>query len=248
VKQVSIPDHARSWDTYKAFHAACSYSELRPTSSYGNTPLILFDTGELICTYVNHNARGSYHSVGVTLGLATDRQIYLPDGTLCAKAWLDDGGQQQVLVDEETGHVVSVDARRSAPHNYQGKETPGSPITPGIPLRFQYNSTAYIPGPGLPPIGHEPITVKRPLAKAGYTKDEIEHIQMIVHTGQAAMKLTDHSALNQRHVGTRGADPDVLLACKTWQDVPQSMLPELGINGCARRSQKWGYLLTREPK
>jgi hypothetical protein len=97
--------------------------------------------------------------------------------------------------------------------------------THGIPLRFQYNCAAYIGGAGLAPIAHEKIKLSIPLNKAGYTTDQLEHIQMIVNTGQAAMRLTDHVAVHRS--GSIGADPDIILRCQTWEDMPEAQLPML---------------------
>jgi hypothetical protein len=253
MKDVKFPVEHQGWDYYKAFHAFCMFDGFRAQrDQYGGppSPIVLFDTGELICTQASPspNQRGSYHSIGVSLTTSKNEMLYLPDGRPVVHAWLDDGGMQYLLHDWESKRVVRLDGKHrrapGAPNFYGNKAEAGSPLTPGIPMRFQYMCRAYIPGPGLPPIAHEKIKLTIPTAKAGFTKDELEHIQMIVHTGQAAMKLTDHEAVHTK--AKSAADPDVLLKCQTWQDVPPSMLPAL-LNGAPTRILMCDYLLTEKP-
>jgi hypothetical protein len=231
---VKIPDEARSWDRYNAFHCAVHMNAFHRTSSYQASPIILFDTGELIVTTSCPSPwmRGHYPLVGISLTTSKDVKLYLPDGTPCTMAWLDDYGMQYLLVDHETKQAV-----RFSTYRYDGKK-----LTPGIPTRFQMSATAYIPGPGMAPVSPAKVKVSRPLNKAGFDAHELEHIRMIVATGQAAMKLADHPAV-QAQV-KKSADPDVLLKCKTWLDVPNSMLPALAGGGCTRRTQLFDYLLT----
>lgn len=247
MKEVTFPHDHRGWDYYQAFHTFCGFGE-DEFKRAGVSPLVLFDTGELIVTAAqpNPNERGNYHSVGVSLTHTKERRLWLPDGSPVVRAWLDDGGMQYLLHDWESKRAVRLDGpRRTAAYkDYYGREKAGSPLTPGIPMRFQYECRAYIPGPGLPPISHEKIKVSIPTQKAGYTCDELEHIQMIVATGQAAMKLTDHEAV--RTSATGFADPDILLKCKTWQDVPPAMLPGL-LKGAGARVMLFDYLLTDKP-
>jgi hypothetical protein len=245
---VTFPRDKADWDAYRAFHTFCGGGGndfMHKQSTWGGeaSPLTLFDTGEVICTETTPgpDKRGDYHSIGVTLTTTSDVPLWMPDGNPVVRAWLDDGGMQYLLVDHATKRAVRLNgAYRRAPRtNYFN---PGSPITPGIPHRFQYNCRAYIPGPGMPPIAHEKLKVKIPLAKAGYTQDELEHIHMIVATGQAAMKLTDHEAVQRK--ASEGANPDVLLKCKTWQDVPDALLPGLAQFGVGRVERLFDYLLT----
>jgi hypothetical protein len=252
MKDVNIPLEARDWDFYQAFHTFCGFAAdgFRRKGSWGvnPTPLVLFDTGELICTDAapDPSKRGEYRSVGISLTTTKDERLWLPDGSPVTRAWLDDAGMQYLLVDRETKRAVRLDGtwRRAPGKNYYGKEEAGSPVTTGIPLRFQYNCRAYIPGPGLPPVSHEKLKVSIPIQKAGYTSDELEHIHMIVATGQAAMTLTDHEAVHRN--ASVGANPDVLLRCTTWQDCPEALLPALAQYGAGRVVREYDYLLTEQ--
>ena len=249
MRDVKIPLDARSWDQYQAFHTFCGFGaqDFKTRSHWGGppSPLVLFDTGEVICiqSSPNPNQRGVYSSIGVRLTHTKETSLWTPDGSPITRAWLDDGGMQYLLVDLDTKHAVRLDGkRRSSPR----VDHTGSPLTQGIPVRFQYNCHAYIPGPGLPPIAHEKVRVSIPLERAGYTKGETEHIHMIVATGQAAMKLTDHAAVHCND-GKTGVNPDTLLKCQTWQDVPEALLPALAKHGAGRVVREYDYLLTEQP-
>jgi hypothetical protein len=223
-----FPHDTALFDAYRAKHAKVGHY---------NSPLVLFDTGELICTEYTPNpeARGEYSEVGVTITTSENTYLRIPDGDAVPRAWLDDNGMQYLLHDHSTNHVVRLDGPR------RHRNSKGMHFTHGIPLRFQYNCTAYIGGAGLAPIAHEKIKLSIPLNKAGYTTDQLEHIQMIVNTGQAAMRLTDHVAVHRR--GSIGADPDIILRCQTWEDMPEAQLPMLLHRGARRVTRYYDYLL-----
>jgi hypothetical protein len=253
MKEVTFPHEHASWDRYKAFFTICLADGFNPANPWTTeSPIILFDTGEVICTASDPgpDVRYNYRSIGVTLTTTKEQRLFFPDADDDAQiplAWLDDAGMQYLLVDHETRHVVRLNGPyRHQPQNPDRFERPPAPVTAGIPHRFQYNCRAYIPGPGLPPVSHVPLKVSIPIAKAGYTSDEIEHVQMIVNTGRAAMKLTDHEALH-RNPGTKGVNPDTLLECKTWQDVPEALLPALAQHGAGRVERSYPYLLSERP-
>lgn len=219
-----FPHDTALFDAYRAKHT------LIKGNSYYRSPLVLFDTGELICTEYTPNpeARGTYSEVGVTLTTSENIYLRIPDGDAVPRAWLDDNGMQYLLHDHSTNHVVRLDGRQPS-------------LTHGIPLRFQYNCAAYIGGAGLAPIAHKKIKLSIPLNKAGYTTDQLEHIQMIVNTGKAAMRLTDHVAVHRS--GPIGADPDIILRCQTWEDMPEAQLPMLLHSGVRRVTRYYDYLL-----
>lgn len=247
MKNVDFPvGDAVNWDLYQAFHTFCMTNGFKGRNSvYGGplSPLVLFDTGELICTSTTPgpHERGGYHPVGVSLTTTKNIDLFMPDGKPIIRAWLDDDGMQYLLHDWSSNRVVRLDGMCRFAAGSRGRTEIISPLTSGIPVRFQFNCRAYIPGPGLPPVSHEKIKLTIPIAKAGFSPDEIDHINMIIHTGQAAMKLTDHEAVRDAVKGI--ADPDVLLKCKTWQDVPPSMLPAL-LNGAPKRVVLCDYLAT----
>lgn len=249
MQEAKIPDDAKCWDVYKAFHCAVDHSGFSQTNSHRATAVILFDTGEVIITQSSPgpDVRGHYRPLGIVLTTSKELNVFLPDGTPCAKTWLEDGGMQYLVHDLDTCTAVRLDGqwRRAPGKDSWGRETAGSPLTPGVPKRFQYNNRCYIPGPGMRPIAHDKIAVRRPLRSGKYTPEQLEHIHMIVATGQAAMKLSGHDAAVGKRVGEKAtADPKVLLNCATWLDVPDHMLPALAQRGCTHFVEEYDYLLT----
>lgn len=246
MKKIDFPHDKASWDRFRAFYTCCDKFEgnFYRQPSYNNPPLYLFDTGELICTHSqpDPNWRGVYNSVGVTLTTTKDTKLRLPDGvTDVLTAWLDDGGMQYLLIDHDSGHAVRLDTG----FRYINSHTP-LPLTPGIPERFQFNCYAYIGGPGMKPISHGQIKVSVPVSKAGYTKEQLEHIHMILATGRATMKLTDHFATKCSGYGLKPLDADMLLKCKTWDDAPAAVLPAFFCGKEPRSTRGYDYLLSAE--
>lgn len=249
---MKLPDWVRehqSWDKYKAFHIGVSQHNLSSTGGWGGDPaMIMFDTGEVIFTQhaPRPHYRGHYSLLDVEVVTSKDYrgELYTPDGEKVAIAWLYDYGQETLLVDADTKRVV-----RISDYYHRPKEVRP---TAGIPWRFQrgeYCCTAYLPGPGLPPIGTQKIVAWLPFNKIGLDKDQKAHVQMIVDTARAAMKLTDHP-LTRTYASTSimaGCPLDTILKCQTWQDVPEANLAELFHNGAQRKKVEYDYLLTEKP-
>lgn len=248
---MKLPNWVRehqSWDKYKAFHIGVHQSCLNSTSGYNGPPMIMFDTGEVIFTHYapRPDYRGHYSLLDVAVVTSKDYrgELYAPDGDKIALAWLYDCGQETLLVDPDTKRVVRI----SDSHYHREKMG----VIAGIPHRFQhgqYHCTAYFPGPGLPPIGTQKIVAWLPFNKIGLDKDQKAHVQMIIDTARAAMKLTDHPH-TRTYTSTgimSGCPLDTILKCQTWQDVPEANLAELFHNGAQRKKVEYDYLLTEKP-
>lgn len=253
MKRFEIPRHRRRWDAHREFHCISG-------------PITVFETGELIVTdaspHVNH--RRHYEDYNVELVSTGDRSaaggmcvgtLYAPDGTEVPNAWLYDSGQEHLLIDHDTHMAVRIDGYRRCYRDNEGKlVSRGSDLDlmPGVPERFQPIAFAYIGGPQCPPVGCAQIVAWAPFNKAGYTLEQREHIQMIINTGRAALKLTGHHAANYEAPYPKGflagVNPDTLLQCKTWQDLDPNLWRELYCYGASRRQLTFDYLLTEKPE
>lgn len=238
MKEVTFPHDKASWDRFKAFHVFVDPNGLRGKSYEGQWlgPLVMFDTHELICTEAHPGPwkRRDYEVIGVSLTTTNEQPLYFPDtGERVTKSWLYDYGMQYLLVDHHTKQAVRLGYRSRRDSDYSA----------GIPTRFQDNCAGYVAGPGASPRSHNKIAVSKPVRKAGYTKDEIDHIQMIVDTGRAAMTLTDHPATRAYLWGSHGVDPDRLLKLERWDELHEDDLARLMRKGVGRRRFEYDYLL-----
>lgn len=226
-------DKFKRWDRYSAFHMG-AFKQLCATDSHRYPPFIIFDSGEVISPHFKFDpyARGHYPLLDVSVFLTSDAgcpTLYLPDGTPVKKAWCDNEGHQFVIVDHATKRVV----------------THGNAPDAKMPDRFK-GFRAYWKKPGAPPVGG-PITICRP-DQIALTKEERQRKEDMSATAIAAMKLTDHPALQPRRWGT---DPmlsvDRLLAVQSWDELNEDELRSLYHRGVARRQVKYDYLLTEKP-
>jgi hypothetical protein len=235
----------QAWDRFGAFHLLIGQFEVEPFKSWHDHPMVLFDTGEAIFTDTapGPNKRGTYRPLGleVTTSKNITGPLYAPDGQKIAVAWLYDGGQESLLVDEDTHRVVRIrDSYRRKPED----------LIAGVPHRFQNRCTAYVPGPGMPPIGMDKIIAWLPFKAAGLTDDEKAHIQMITDTTRAALKLIDHEVTQQYASAPNiysGCSLDKVLAAQTWQDFEDADLHALFHYGAQRKRIEYDYLLTEKP-
>lgn len=214
-----------AYDRFKASHMLID-----------NNSMVLFDTGELIYTdpRPDPGQRHNYSEVSVAIYATTDEPmptLYLPNGDPVAKAWLDDGGQQHLMVDREMNRAVRIDGP------YRRKSSSGKmpPLIEGIPHRFQEGVFGYIGGPGCNPIGTGKIAVHQPIKK-WLTPEELEHCNMIETTFRAAAKLTDHECIRQSSMN-RGIAAALLLKCQTWQDIPADQMAMLYHNGISKKRE-----------
>jgi hypothetical protein len=244
---MKLPDWVRehqAWDAYKAFHIGVHQHGLQENNySYRTPPFVMFDTGEVIFTdwQPRPDNRGSYSLLDVEVCTSTEYrgELYAPGGDKIAIAWLYDNGMEYLLVDDDTKRVVSM--------SYNSDPRKG--IGGVIPHRLQGRASVYFPGPGMAPVGTKRINVWLPFNKIGLDKDQKAHVQMIIDTARAAMKLTDHPH-TRTHASTgimAGCPLDTILKCQTWQDVPEANLAELFHNGAQRKKVEYDYLLTEKP-
>jgi hypothetical protein len=234
----------QSWDRFKAFHIHVGRYGLEEYKNWANQPMVMFDTGEVIFTdrSPRPNVRGHYNLLGLEVVTSKDIKgpLYTPDGQKIAVAWLYEDGQESLLVDDDTGRVVRIS------DSYHDRER----VVPGIPHRFQRRCTAYIPGPGMPPIGTGKIVVWLPFKVANLTSEQKAHIQMLTDTARAALKLTNH-AITRTHYGSpgivSGCPLDVLLATTSYLDLADAHLGALYHHGAQRKRVEYDYLLTEQP-
>lgn len=239
MKKPEFPRERWSYDTYKAFHI-------------NQVPIIFFDTGELICTTMAPCVGDRHHYFDFNVELCTTKDcgtLWTPEGIEVKAAWLDDNGQQYLMVDHDEHVAVRLDGGQRRYRNPNGQMYgSGGEVQrmPGVPDRFQCNAYGYIGGPGCKPVGNGKIAVRFP-HKVSLTVDEREHVTMLVNTFRAAMKLTDDPCVKPQW-RCNPIDLDVALKCQTWQDVPEALKADLFHGGVARRKSEYDYLLTEQPK
>lgn len=249
MRRYEIPKEQRQWDRYDEFHRATG-------------PIVYFETGELVLVEGAPSVdwRHTYSDYNVELMATGDHGVcptlYTQDGKEIPNAWLYDSGQQYLLIDHDMRIAVRTDGVKRCWRDSTGAlishygDQRRPQLLPGIPERFQAIAYAYIGGPQCAPVGCAQIVARAPVAKAGYSQEEREHMSMIVNTARAAMKLTGHEAADgerRERSFSSGVDPEMLLRCKTWQDVEPNYLRELFLYGIGRRKMCFDYLLTRQP-
>jgi hypothetical protein len=228
------------WDTYREFHVNMA-------------PVVYFKTGEVICTNQSPNIDNRHGYPG---GLRVDTtakcgSLWAPDGRELKNAWLDDGGQQHLFIDEHANRCVRLDGGGNRYRDNEGNVVTGyygsgqsrpAEFLPGVPERFQANAYAYIGGPGCPPVGNGKIVAWVSLQKA-LTAEQREHVRMIEETARAAMKLMDdpkmNNTVNPSTSITKGCPLRLVLAAQTWRDIPEGNLAELYRNGAQR--DRWEF-------
>jgi hypothetical protein len=221
-----------AYDAFNAFHV-----------KYG--PSIFFDTGELICTTPAVPVGDRYTYSDFNVELTTTKQsgtLWAPDGLELKTAWLDDGGQQHLLIDHDLNVAVRTDG---AGITARGKLVK---YMPGVPERFQ-TVYAYIGGPGCMPVGAGEVTAWVP-HRMCLIPEQREHVQMLEQTARAALKLTDHEVVSS-YPGSKlissGCPLDVALKASTWQDLTDYELRSLFHHGVARRKLTLPHALTVKP-
>lgn len=165
------------WDSWHAFHEVVS------------SCVTVFDTGEAVVTHgePDPDRRGTQGRTGLRI-IATgdDGRWLLPDGTPIAAAWLNEGGQQYLLVDADRNRLVRLDR---AVHEH-----------PAVPARFKNRWIyAYIAGPGKDPVG-APIDVSRPLRDYP-DKELIKYVDSL--RAAAKMRCAIDNTTPCKHVGWR---------------------------------------------
>jgi hypothetical protein len=233
------PAEHQSWDQYRAFHIAAGRGGFGRLASYHPSPLVLFDTGELILTkrQPDPNERGEYRCVGVELTRSDEMGGYwTPTGLQVKKAWFHTS--QWALVDEQTGRAVRVDR---PVHGGPG----GSIIKrPNVPERFK-TAQAYIGGPGCHPVGSSSFEI-RPTVRDMHPAAQ-EHAKRIEQTFRAAMILTEDPITSDTTTG-QALPFERVMALKGWEELDDFERRRLWRNGIDRPKLEFDYLLTDMPK
>lgn len=245
-------DHARQqWDRYRAFHIELSGRYLQ--TCWATPHIVMFDTGELIIErgFTRPRWRHEYSELGITIVATNDKgcpRFTTPEGEPVAKAWLNVDGQQYLLIDHDTKHVVQLEWTTN---EYWFQQLPERWID-----RHQSKAyakvAAYFAGPGRPPVGR-PIALRLPVRLL--SKAEREHIDTITTTALAAIALSNHPA-NQatipanngnysynRAMVQRQPTPQDLLAVSRWDELDEETLRGLKFKGVARQKKEVPYLL-----
>jgi hypothetical protein len=151
------------WDAYRRFHRELPNG------------FVQFDTGELICIgrfSDQPDKRKLYKDLNVEVVSTTDTHcpMFLMGGEPVKKTWLDEKGQQILLIDHDNGHVVALAGTGG------GLDlTMPRPWALGVPESLRRHASAYWHGPHSPPVGSPVIVNKtRRLSPA-----EREHIEAI---------------------------------------------------------------------
>lgn len=244
------------WDAWQEPYVAAS-------------PLVYFKTGEIVCTSMQPQLedRHGQYTVGTdnalhNLGVAIDStqscgSLWAPDGTELKQAWLDDAGQQHLLIDNDLHVAVRLDCSQRRYWNPEKTEIVSQfrgsqqvEFMPGVPHRFQA-CYGYIGGPGCWPVGAGKIRAWVPHVAAGLTIEQKRHIRMIEETARAAMKLMDHEA-TRKNPGTTtylgaGCPLEVVLAAQSFNDIPAHHHEALYHHGTRRKLIELDWARTRSP-
>jgi hypothetical protein len=247
MKRPEFREEQWAWDAYKEFHV-------------NQRPVVYFKTGEVICTEQAPNL-DNRHSYPGGLRIDTSAKcgsLWAPDGRELKNAWLDDCGQQHFFIDEDANKVVRLDGGEARYRDRasdrivsrHGTAAKDAEYLPGVPERFQANAYAYIGGPGCHPVGSGKIVAWVSLQKA-LEPEQREHVRMIEETTRAAMKLMDDPRISYIHTRsttlTKGCPLNIVLAAKTWQDIPENWHVELYHSGTQRAKWTFDWCYWTEP-
>lgn len=240
-------DKKQRWDKYRQFHIGVTPVSLTSTTvPYAEPPFVMFDSGEVIATSgaPNPNVRCAYPMLGVTLVATGDAKcpaLTTADGAKVPKAWLNDNGQQYLLIDHDTGRAVRTDAYYNA-----------SPLV-SADCYWAKAAAAYFAGPGQPPIGRK-VALRQPLKLL--PKETRQQLVEFECATRAAMMMLDHpSSKLKTHVYSAGytwTEPkpagklpiERALEVKNWEDLTEQELKKLFFNGLTDRSRELvDYLL-----
>lgn len=223
------------WDKFEAFHIGVDKYALSKTNPWTSQPFIMFDSGEVVCTYAQPgpDQRGIYPMLNLQLVGTNDRNcpaLATPDGEAVAKAWLDDAGQQYLLIDLCTSRAY----RLGGGHSSKLER---------VPERLSH-FTAYFPGAGREPTT-PPVTVAKPDLKA-LTREEREHKDAMISSIKAATKLVEDHPANKplgywAEQTLRPLDLDKVLACASINDLPADQQRALLKKGTTRRIVRYPY-------
>ena len=131
------------WDDYCRFHTNLEYAN----------GFIVFETGEAICTRCFDNdpdRRTLYNKWHVQIVGTNDTncpKFTDLDGKPIAKTWLDNNGQQILLIDHDHGIAVALGQRGGLDPRFV------QPWQANVPESLRGRAYAYWPGPNSPPLG-----------------------------------------------------------------------------------------------
>ena len=191
----NLDPNLRQWDAYRAFHWGYGPAGVCATNQYGNTPFIIFETGEVVTTAqcVDVSVRCIYRALNLELVSTTDSAcpaLVTPDGRSIPNAWLTQSGMQYLLVDYCTKHVVAV-AGTQNPAWAQvcpARFVTGRNEQTGAPTNWRIR--AWIPGAGMEPTGFGLIDLSIPTPNKDWvTPEQREHIATVTAVGNAVMVL-----------------------------------------------------------
>jgi len=214
-----------SWDRFHAF-----YIDRGPDPSWGsNKPIVQFDTGEVIITPHNWTPddRGKLGELNIGVFRFADHgcpTVTTPDGELLPTAHLDHHrNRSSVVVDYDTGHVVSLHRRE--------KDT-------RVPVRLRQAAMCYFSGEDQEPVGG-PIWQSKPRR---LEKCEKDHLRGLLEASKAWVKLLDKPG---KMYGHAVAHTDLL--DKSFEDVSENdrtLISAFGIE-VTRELVEHAYLLIK---
>lgn len=238
------PTGDQAWDAFRAFHVGISHHGTRRAHEYGSGPLVLFDTGELICLkgQPDPTERGFYGHLNIELAISDDMTGYrTPTGMKVAKAWLKDAGSQWFLIDHCSGRAVRIDGSTNGtklPHMHR----------PGIPQRFQARAYGYIGGAGCPPIGSNQVVVRPPI-KIGASPGQIEHIKGLTDAFKMMLTLRDDPVLSKDRPYDLNPVPfGMVMGWGAPDDIPTDRWMEFLHAGVDRPILKFDYLVSAKAR
>jgi hypothetical protein len=223
------------WDRYKQFHMGLD-QRLCATENYCWPPFIIFDDGEVICTIsqLKPDLRRVYPELNVELAISGEQALYLPDGTQVPKAWLNENGQQYLIIDHDTHQVKQL-------------------LSGNVP-----RGTARFTNKGEMHAGQ--IKLCRPFKT--HTKEMQEQITEFILVARAAMTLMDHPCTRVERVKaswsalgyyehpkpTGKLALERILEVASWEELNDAELRRFWFAGVdARNKAPVDYLLTVQP-
>lgn len=244
--------HVR-WDLFHAFHIGVTKQGLSATSHWSWPPFVLFEDGQVICTRSRPNPyeRGVYDMLGVSLVATGDRfaqgpicpPLFFPSGEQVTKAWLNNHGQQYLLIDREHNHVVRLNDRAYSHPLALTRLTPEA----------QKQASVWFAAAGNKPLGAS-IAIRKPFMSL--PKEKRQQVEDFVCSARAAMALMEHPSsklITHTHgyVSWTESKPtqrvalERVLAVRSWEELEEHELKKLFFVGVDRPFEWVDHLVTK---
>ena len=225
MKIPDLPREKMGWDSWRRFYWNVGKLGVELPSQYSRAAIVVFDTDEVVLTpfATDLGQRGSYEHMNLSIRGTKDEKcppLYYNEQKV-PKAWLNDRGQQILLIDHDYKIAVAVSRIGLV------KMTPA--LDSRIPINLRGRAHAYYPGQGAPPVGGSAIKLARPVKIL--TAEQQAHIEELVIAAKTYTQLTG------RGLGVRAlapADPVELAAIKSVEELSIAQLASIHRYGVGR--------------